>query len=68
LPNKKIRREQPWFDAGGGGINVSKAISSLVASHCFTFGGPTGENDKRLVDWDEGIDIDPTVQPDQREF
>jgi 6-phosphofructokinase 2 len=51
---KKIRCEQPRFDAGGGGINVSKAISSLVESHCFTAGGPTGEMIKDLLT-DEGV-------------
>jgi 6-phosphofructokinase 2 len=29
LAEQKIRCEEPRFDAGGGGINVSKAISRL---------------------------------------
>jgi 6-phosphofructokinase 2 len=29
VPEQKIRCQTPLFDAGGGGINVSKAISRL---------------------------------------
>ena len=29
VPEQKIRCESPRYDAGGGGINVSKAISRL---------------------------------------
>jgi 6-phosphofructokinase 2 len=60
VAEQKIRCEQPRFDAGGGGINVSKAISRLGGESLavFTFGGPTGEMIKDLLT-DEGIDIDP---------
>jgi 6-phosphofructokinase 2 len=60
VAEQKIRCEQPRFDAGGGGINVSKAISRLGGASLaiFTAGGPTGEMIKNLV-IDEGIDIDP---------
>lgn len=44
VPEQKIRCESPRYDAGGGGINVSKAIHKLKGeSLCFfTAGGPTG--------------------------
>jgi 6-phosphofructokinase 2 len=69
IAEQKIRCEQPRFDAGGGGINVSKAISRLGGESLavFTAGGPTGEIIKDLLS-DEGIAIDPvTVQNWTRE-
>ena len=52
VPEQKIRCETPSFDAGGGGINVSKAISRLGGSSLavFTSGGPTGAVLKELVE------------------
>lgn len=60
LPEQKIRCESPHYDAGGGGINVSKAISRLGGeSLCiFTAGGSSGEQLTALVS-EEGIDIRP---------
>ena len=57
VPEKKIRCEKPRYDAGGGGINVSKAISKLGGnSLCvFTSGGSTGELLEELVA-NEGIE------------
>ncbi len=51
IPEKKIRCEKPRYDAGGGGINVSKAISKLGGtSLCvFTSGGSPGELLEELV-------------------
>jgi 6-phosphofructokinase 2 len=45
VAEQKIRCENPHFDAGGGGINVSKAIARLggTSKAFFTAGGPTGE-------------------------
>jgi 6-phosphofructokinase 2 len=45
IAEQKMRCEKPRYDAGGGGINVSKAISKLGgSSNCiFTSGGSTGE-------------------------
>jgi 6-phosphofructokinase 2 len=45
LPEQKIRCGEPRYDAGGGGINVSKAINRLGgASLCiYTSGGPIGK-------------------------
>jgi 6-phosphofructokinase 2 len=60
VAEQKMRCEEPRFDAGGGGINVSKAISRLGGESLavFTAGGPTGEIIKDLLTT-EGIDIDP---------
>jgi len=51
VPEKKIRCEKPRYDAGGGGINVSKAISELGGnSLCvFTSGGSPGKLLEELV-------------------
>lgn len=51
IAEQKIRCKDPLFDAGGGGINVSKAISRLRGSSLavFTIGGPVGEMLKDLV-------------------
>ena len=51
IAEQKIRCATPQFDAGGGGINVSKAISRLRGSSLavFTSGGPVGEMLKDLV-------------------
>jgi len=45
VAEQKIRCEKPRYDAGGGGINVSKAIAKLGGSSTciFTSGGSTGE-------------------------
>ncbi|SEF59986.1 1-phosphofructokinase family hexose kinase [Flavobacterium urumqiense] len=51
IPEQKIRCDEPRFDAGGGGINVSKAISRLGGTSLavFTSGGPTGKMLEELV-------------------
>ncbi|WP_417939153.1 1-phosphofructokinase family hexose kinase [Flavobacterium sp. RS13.1] len=51
IPEQKIRCKEPQFDAGGGGINVSKAISRLRGSSLaiFTSGGPVGVMLKELI-------------------
>lgn len=51
VPEQKIRCDEPRFDAGGGGINVSKAISRLGGTSLtiFTSGGPTGKMLEELV-------------------
>lgn len=52
IAEQKMRCEKPRHDAGGGGINVSKAISKLGGnSTCvFTSGGSTGAMLKELLD------------------
>ncbi|MNX24999.1 6-phosphofructokinase isozyme 2 [compost metagenome] len=51
VAEQKIRCSEPRFDAGGGGINVSKAISRLNGSSfaLFTSGGPLGKILEELV-------------------
>jgi 6-phosphofructokinase 2 len=51
VAEQKIRCSAPRFDAGGGGINVSKAISRLGGTSLavFTSGGPLGKMLEELV-------------------
>jgi 6-phosphofructokinase 2 len=51
VAEQKIRCSEPRFDAGGGGINVSKAISRLGGNSLavFTSGGPLGKMLEELV-------------------
>jgi len=50
-PEQKLRCETPQFDAGGGGINVSKAIRRLGGHSIAVFpvGGPSGQILQDLV-------------------
>ena len=61
-PNTKLRCTAPTYDAGGGGINVSRALKKLgFDSLCmYMAGGPTGEHLKQLLDKD---DIEQLVIP-----
>lgn len=45
LPEKKLRCEEPVYEPGGGGINISRAIRKLGGSSCawLLSGGPAGE-------------------------
>jgi len=51
IAEQKIRCEKPRYDAGGGGINVSKAIAKLggTSTCIFTAGGSSGEMLEELV-------------------
>ena len=51
VAEQKIRCEEPRFDAGGGGINVSKAIARLGGKSLavFTAGGASGQLLEDLV-------------------
>lgn len=51
VAEQKIRCGVPRYDAGGGGINVSKAIAKLGGSSTcvFTSGGSTGEMLEQLL-------------------
>ena len=51
IAEQKMRCEKPRYDAGGGGINVSKAISKLGGSSLcvFTSGGSPGEMLEELI-------------------
>lgn len=59
IPEQKLRCDTPRFDAGGGGINVSKAIKRLggESTAIFTVGGPSGQVLRDLVS-QEGIDCE----------
>lgn len=59
IPEQKLRCDAPRFDAGGGGINVSKAIKRLggKSTAIFTTGGPSGQVLRDLVS-QEGIDCE----------
>lgn len=51
VPEQKIRCEAPLYDAGGGGINVSKAISRMEGTSLAVMasGGPSGEMIKEIL-------------------
>ena len=51
VPEQKIRCEAPLYDAGGGGINVSKAIARLEGTSLaiLASGGPSGEVLKEIL-------------------
>lgn len=57
IAEQKIRCKKPRYDAGGGGINVSKAILKLNGSSTcvFTSGGSSGEMLEELIN-NEGIE------------
>ncbi len=52
VPELKIRCHSELYDAGGGGVNVSKAISRLEGNSLavLTTGGPTGEMLKKILE------------------
>lgn len=56
-PEKKMRCKNPFFEPGGGGINVSRAIKKLGGTSCawFLAGGPPGEKLCELLQ-EEGVD------------
>lgn len=51
IAEQKMRCEKPRYDAGGGGINVSKAIAKLggTSTCIFTSGGSSGEMLEELI-------------------
>ncbi|GAB2527720.1 1-phosphofructokinase family hexose kinase [Rufibacter soli] len=50
-PEKKLRCEEPVYEPGGGGINVSRAIKKLGGESCawYLSGGPAGERIGQLL-------------------
>lgn len=56
VPDKKLRCENPGFEPGGGGINVSRALAKLEVPSLalLTCGGPAGKALTGLLE-DEGI-------------
>ncbi|HSZ72555.1 MAG TPA: 1-phosphofructokinase family hexose kinase [Cytophagaceae bacterium] len=55
-PEQKLRCENPKFEPGGGGINISRALQKLGGHSIAIYpkGGPTGEHMQLLLD-KEGI-------------
>ena len=63
-PERKLRCSNPLTDPGGGGINVSRAISAL-GGHSTAFvalGGPTGDKVMHLLA-EQGIGLQPFPAP-----
>jgi 6-phosphofructokinase 2 len=60
LPERKLRCLRPTYAAGGGGVNVSRAIRNLGGSSTAVFlsGGATGEHLNKLLHR-ESIEIRP---------
>lgn len=68
-PDKKLRCEKPVYEAGGGGINVSRGLVRLGISSTafFTSGGPAGSRLQQLLD-EEGVKTMPfPVESETRE-
>ena len=61
VPDHKLRATEHRRDAGGGGINVSRALRRLgVASRAWVAaGGPTGDELQDLLRGQEGISVVP---------
>ncbi len=63
-PDRKLRMDQPHYEPGGGGVNVSRAIRRLGGETraIHTCGGPDGGRLNRLLDGEdvphEAIDIE----------
>jgi 6-phosphofructokinase 2 len=59
-PTKKLRCHKPVYEAGGGGINVSRVLMELGVSSksLFMAGGPTGIHLRALLE-DQGIAQQP---------
>jgi len=62
VPEKKLRCDTPKYEAGGGGINVSRALKRLgISSNAlFTSGGKTGNMLEVLLKQEE-LDITPIL-------
>ena len=52
IAEKKLRAKKAYYEAGGGGINVSRAIQRLGSQSkaVFTCGGSTGEMLKSILE------------------
>lgn len=52
VPEHKLRCDAPIFEPGGGGINVSRALSNLGGESlaCYLAGGHSGERFQELLD------------------
>lgn len=68
-PERKMRCEAPLYEAGGGGINVSKALRNLGANSLALFfcGGYTGQKLIDLMDKEEIESYPISIQEQTRE-
>jgi 6-phosphofructokinase 2 len=57
LPDKKLRCDEPVYEPGGGGINVSRAIKIMGGESLaiYVAGGPAGDQIEKLLE-EEGIE------------
>lgn len=57
LPDKKLRCDEPVYEPGGGGINVSRAIKIMGGESLaiYVAGGPSGDQLEKLLE-KEGIE------------
>jgi len=69
VPNQKLRCTSPKHEAGGGGINVSRAIKRLGGKSLAIFpsGGPNGEIIKSKLDEEEVEYIAIPIEDQTRE-
>ena len=69
VPNKKLRCNSPKHEAGGGGINVSRAIKRLNGKSLAIFpcGGPNGEILKSKLDEEKVEYIAAPIEKQTRE-
>ncbi|PTT31781.1 phosphofructokinase [Chryseobacterium sp. HMWF028] len=60
VPDKKLRCNSPKYEAGGGGVNVSRALKRLgiLSGTFFTSGGRTGKLLEDLLQAEQ-VDISP---------
>ncbi|WP_226435473.1 1-phosphofructokinase family hexose kinase [Rhodococcus yananensis] len=69
VPTKKLRCTEPFYDAGGGGVNVAKVARVLGASAAAVYpaGGVRGEQMSGLLDDDDVEECIVTIADDTRE-
>ncbi|MBW8362674.1 MAG: 1-phosphofructokinase family hexose kinase [Kaistella sp.] len=69
IPEKKLRCNAPVYEAGGGGINVSRALKRLESSSeaLFTSGGRTGSLLESLLDAERIHTLPIKVRAETRE-
>ncbi|MFD6896342.1 1-phosphofructokinase family hexose kinase [Rhodococcus sp. NPDC060086] len=69
VPTRKLRCDEPFYDAGGGGVNVAKVARVLGASAAAVYpaGGARGEQMSGLLDDDDVEEHIVPIADDTRE-
>ncbi|MGN5240072.1 MULTISPECIES: hexose kinase [unclassified Rhodococcus (in: high G+C Gram-positive bacteria)] len=69
VPTRKLRCDEPFYDAGGGGVNVAKVARVLGASAAAVYpaGGARGEQMSGLLDDDDVEEHIVPIVDDTRE-